>query len=79
MAERDSVKSENEKLKVLIKKKLLEIKETAAKHEAEVKLLGKRLETGVSSSTEGMLPHSGLSPVEKKELFDALELLKSEN
>jgi len=38
----DQLKSENEKMRLLVKKKLIEIKELQAKHEAEVKALQER-------------------------------------
>lgn len=46
--ERDTIKSENDKLRLLLKKKLLEAKELQTRHEAEKKeLLEKAKETAI--------------------------------
>ena len=69
----DQVKSENEKMRLLVKKKLIEIKELQAKHDAEVKALQEKTEVGMHAQ------QAGLSTSEKRQFLDALELLKIEN
>lgn len=79
-AERDAIKSENDKLRVLMKKKLMELKELQTKFEADKKeWQDKAKEAPIQAQQQQQAPPSGLNSGEKKELFEAIELLKSEN
>lgn len=58
---------------------MTEIKVMAAKHETEMKALIESNAAALSQQKTVVTTGSGLTSSEKKEIFEALELLKSEN
>lgn len=68
-ADHDAVKAQNDKLRIILKKKQMEITEMVSKNEAELKTVQERVESGAAT----------LNAVEKRDFLDAIELLKSEN
>ena len=79
-----TTKTENDKLRLLVKKKMQEVQEIKNKSDAEVKALTDKhlAETQAlqqSSGAAAAATATTMTSGEKKELMDALELLKSEN
>ena len=69
----DTVKTQNDKLRIILKKKQMEITEMVAKHEVDLKAVQERAaETATAGATT-------INVAEKRDFLDAIELLKSEN